>query len=64
MIEVIKMSFDEMFATLGNSLFYGGLLGMAASVLLGIIVFIISALDKKRVKRKIELEFSQYSKDK
>lgn len=64
MIEVIKMIFDEMFVSFGNLLFYGGLLGMATSVLLGIMVFIISALDKKRVNKKIELEFSQYSKDK
>lgn len=53
------MNFAEMFGTTGGILFYGGIIGMGAAVLLGLLFIPIFAADKKRVNKKINAEFNK-----
>lgn len=53
------MNFAEMFGTTGGILFYGGIMGMGVSVILGLLFVPISVADKKRVIKKIYSEFQE-----
>lgn len=53
------MNFAEMFGTTGGILFYGGIMGMGVSVILGLLFVPISVADKKRVIKKINSEFQE-----
>lgn len=54
------MDFAEMFGTAGGMFFYGGIIGMIVSALIGLFLIPIFAADKKRVNDKIS---SQYRSD-
>lgn len=53
------MNFAEMFGTTGGILFYGGIMGMGVSVILGLLFVPIFVADKKRVIKKINSEFQE-----
>lgn len=51
------MNFAEMFSTTGGMLFYGGIIGAAVSVVLGLIFAIGFAGAKRRLERKLDSEY-------
>lgn len=53
----MEINFSEMFATTGSTLFYGGIAGLALSVMIGLLLIPVFASEKKRVNKKIENEF-------
>lgn len=53
------MNISEMFSTLGGKLFYGGIIGCAAAVILLIAFVPIFRGSKKRLQAKIEKEFEE-----
>lgn len=57
------MDFAEMFGTVGGMFFYGGIVGMAISILLGLLLIPIFAADKKRVNDKISSEYISDTQD-
>lgn len=52
------MNLAEMFATTGGKLFYGGIMGAAASIILAVVFIPVFAYSKKRLIKKINAEYS------
>lgn len=52
------MNLAEMFSTTGSALFYGGIIGAAVSIVIGVISILWFAGAGKRLEKKINSEYS------
>lgn len=58
----MDINFTEIFSSLGNLLFYGGIICAAVSILLFIIFIPTFAAAKRKMIRKIEADFNKSEK--
>lgn len=58
----MDINFAEIFSSLGNLLFYGGIICAAVSILLIIIFIPTFAAAKRKMIRKIEADFNKSEK--
>lgn len=53
----MEFNFEEMFATLGGKLFYGGIGGAVIAVILLIILAPVFSFEKKKLIKKLDDEY-------
>ncbi|MCM1577922.1 MAG: hypothetical protein NC078_03885 [Ruminococcus sp.] len=55
----MNFDFSQMFSTPGNTLFYGGIIGAAVSVILLTVLTPLFGAAKKKIAKKIDDEFKE-----